>query len=85
MAVGKKKDTNITSVKVSSRRSTQMKKEFFTFECCLEASTEGMTMEDVNKELNSLWEKASNQVDKQLLSTGKSMGLIDESEPEPED
>lgn len=61
----------IKTVKVSSRRSSKIGEEYFTFEMTLEADVSGLT--DKKEYISKLWEYAGEEVDNQLVETAKSI------------
>ena len=63
----------ITSVKVTSRRSSKIGDEFFTFEMTTEANTENMTDEEKKEYVKKLWDYASSEVDNQIVETAKAI------------
>ena len=61
----------IKTIKVSSRRSTKIGDEFFTYEMTVEADVP--KKEDVESCTDELWEFAHNQVDKQIADAIKDL------------
>ena len=57
---------NITNVKISSRRSSNIGKEYITYEMTLEASVKGMSDEEREKQIQEMYEYADNIVDEKV-------------------
>ena len=59
---------NITNVKISSRRSSNIDKEYITYEMTLEASVTGMSEEEREKQIQEMYDYADNLVDDKIAS-----------------
>ena len=60
---------SIKTVKVTSRRSTKIKDDFFTKEMTVEADISGI--KDKQKNIDKLWDYVEGEVDKRLAQTYK--------------
>mgnify|MGYP006872996342 CR=1 FL=1 len=60
---------SIKTVKVTSRRSTKIKDDFFTEEMTVEADVSGI--KDKQKHIDKLWDYVEGEVDKRLAQTYK--------------
>ncbi len=63
----------IKNVKVSSRRSREIKKQYFTMECSLEADVSDLNEKDKKQYVKKMWDYANNEVDNQLLQVQKDL------------
>ena len=69
-------DDRVKTIKVSSRRSAQVKSQYFTFECVAEVDISDIKENDNREEyIKGLWESVHAQVDAQMAEVNNDLGV----------
>lgn len=62
----KKEENIIKEVRVTSKRTTPVGKEYYSFECSLVGDVANMSVAERDEAIKSFWSKANNEVDLQI-------------------